>query len=469
MENSISYIKKALLLIALGLFLFGNFSNFALAYEISESNCEESALDKYCQGKDKEVCDETLKKCLALFEQKAKIFEAGAEEKRAEKKNLSNEIASIQSKIKKLDTDIKHNTLIIKDLTVQVKSTEESITDTAQKIESTRERIKSILASIYKEDSKNVVEYIFSGRNLTESVDNYIGFKTLTNRNQKMLESVVDLKSYLENQKEKLGQQKDNLEEAVAKKEVQKNENLTIKEKKDELLEVTKGQEQLFVQYQKEAEARAAKIRSQIFQLAGISGVSNAPSFGEALEIAQEAGKAVGVRPSFILAILAQETRIGKNVGRCYVAGENGLGANGKPVMRANQAAAFIEITKNVGLDFKTVPVSCPAPQIGCTYGGAMGPAQFMPTTWNLFYDQIASYVGHAPNPWNIRDAFYAAALFVKDAGANSAGGGELKAASRYFGSGAYGYQSQVQVRASCIETFIKDGTMSAKCESMIF
>lgn len=352
---------------------------------------------------------------------------------------------------------------------MQVKSTESSITDTQGKIEAARQRMKELLISIFKEDNKSVIEFLLGGENLTQTADNFIGLKTLSERNQALLATITDLKTYLENQKEKLDEQKGNLEDAVAKKEVQKNENLELKQEKNEVLTQTKGEQALFEQYKQQAEARAAKIRSRIFQLAGISGVSKAPSFGEAIELAQRAGSKVGVRASFILAILAQETRIGQNVGKCYVTSENGYGANGKPVMRANQVGAFIQITKDAGLDYAKVPVSCPIPSMGCPYGGAMGPAQFMPTTWNLFKDQISAITGRAANPWNIEDAFYAAALFVKDAGATATGKGELKAAARYFGSGAYGYQNQVQVRASCIEKFIAEGSMSAKCEAMIF
>ena len=446
-----------------------NVNSIAAAFEASDTTCAEKALDAFCAKVEKEECDVSLKACLAMFEQRAKIFDAGVQEAKQKGKTLSGEISSLQSKIKKLDNEIQHNTVIIKDLTVQVKSTEESITDTQSKIEAARERLKSLLVSIFKEDNKSGLELILGGENLTETADNFIGLKTLSERNQALLATIVDLKTYLENQKDKLGEQKGNLEDAVAKKEVQKNQNLELKEEKNEVLSQTKGEEALFQQYKQQAEARAAKIRSRIFQLAGISGVSKAPSFGEAIEIAQRAGAKVGVRPSFILAILAQETRIGQNVGKCYVVTEDGKGANGKPVMRANQVTAFIQITKDAGLDFKSVPVSCPIPSMGCPYGGAMGPAQFMPTTWNLFKDQISSITGRAANPWNIEDAFYAAALFVKDAGANAQGKGELKAAARYFGSGAYGYQNQVQVRASCIEKFIAEGTMSAKCESMIF
>lgn len=461
--------KQIAILVIFASLLLGSMPAMAADFKPDDQKCAETALDAYCKTVEQKICQDALQKCLKMYEDRAKIFDATVQESKQKSKTLSGEISYIQSKIKGLDNEISHNTVIIKDLGVQVKSTEESITDTEKKIDSARERLKNLMVIIFKEDQKSAIEEIFSGKDLTESVDNFIAFKSLSYRNQALLRNVEDLRSYLDTQKEKLVNQKDNLEDATAKKEAQKNQNLSLKEQKNEVLQATKGEEKLFTQYKQAAEAKAAAIRSRIFNLAGISGVSKAPSFGEALEIAQRVGQRVGVRGSFILGILAQETSIGKNVGKCYIVGATGLGANGKPVMRPSQADLFVQITQEAGLDYKTVPVSCPIPSKGCTYGGAMGPAQFMPSTWNLFKDQIASMVGHKPNPWNIEDSVYAAALFVKDAGATADGKGELKAAARYFGSGSYGYQQAVQVKATCIETFIKEGTMSARCESLVF
>ena len=70
-----------------------------------------------------------------------------------------------------------------------------------------------------------------------------------------------------------------------------------------------------------------------------------------------------------------------------------------------------------------------------------MGPAQFLPSTWLAYKDKVAALTGHnPPSPWDIDDAFTAAALKLANAGANQqTPDAEWKAAMIYFAGNNWG------------------------------
>jgi hypothetical protein len=155
---------------------------------------------------------------------------------------------------------------------------------------------------------------------------------------------------------------------------------------------------------------------------------------------------------------LKQETNIGKNVGT----------GNWKTDMHPTRdVPVFQVIAATLGLNPDTQAVSA-APSYG--YGGAMGPGQFIPSTWACYggyvntttgscgrgtdgtyagpwkyeasRDRIAKMAGHPStpsNPWNNLDAFTATALYMADLGATSQTfTAERTAALRYFAGGNY-------------------------------
>ena len=74
--------------------------------------------------------------------------------------------------------------------------------------------------------------------------------------------------------------------------------------------------------------------------------------------------------------------------------------------------------------------VSCP---LSYGIGGAMGVAQFMPTTWVGYKSKISSITGNSPaDPWDLEDGIIGMALKLKAAGAGSKSG-EYKAAAIYY------------------------------------
>jgi membrane-bound lytic murein transglycosylase B len=387
-----------------------------------------SQLEEECGTR--EECEALLKK----YEEEIAKYENDITKTQAEKDTLANKITILKNQIKKLEIQISQSTLMVKDLSLQIEDTKDSIDKTSLKIEESKEKISSILRTIYEEDQKSLVEILISDLNISNFFDDLMALEVLNSKNRDLLNEVKNLKSYLENQKESIDQEKGELEEILKIQQLQKQESEYTKKQQESILEKTKGKESEYQKLLKATKERAAEIRARIFELIG---VPEAPTFGEAYEIAKYVEGITGVRPALLLAVLTQESNIGKNVGQCYLRDAttgSGVTAKGKAISNVMKPSrdikSFLTITQELGRDPFNTPVSCP---MSYGYGGAMGPAQFIPSTWSRYKERVKAITGNA-DPWNIRDAFVAAALYLKDYGAASQNSNnEWKAAMIYF------------------------------------
>jgi peptidoglycan hydrolase CwlO-like protein len=440
----------------------------------------------------REECEQLLKQ----YEEQITKYEADIVKTQGEKNTLQNQISILKKQINKLNLQISQSNLMVKDLTLQVKDTEGSIDQTSLKIIGSRSNLADILQSIREEDQKSLIEILVSEEKLSGFFDNLMNLEVLNSETQKLLDEIKNLKTNLENQKQSLEDETSDLENTIKIQSLQKKESEIITSQKNSLLKLTEAEYQAQLKEKTAVEKKAAEIRAMIFELIG---VPEPPNFGDALQIANSVADTVGIRPAFLMAVISQESAIGKNVGQCYVTNSQtggGIYKGGKLILRimnpTRDLPIFLDIT---GDNFSQMPVSCWIPvcynngytcgatlddkgNVICSrsgyfaygWGGAMGPAQFIPSTWKLYEDEIKSTFNiTSPSPWNIKDSFSAAAIYLADLGAKSkTQQKELSAASRYYG-GSSSYARQVITRANCIQDFIDDGTMSSNCEDLIF
>ncbi|MCK5044769.1 hypothetical protein KAR26_03515 [Candidatus Parcubacteria bacterium] len=472
---------------------------FLFAQEDLENTCALDNIEKQENILSREDYQKLLEKCQDYYEEESIRIEKDLTKTSQEKKTLQNQIYTLGNKIKNLDYQIYQSSLMIEDLSLQIEDTEVSIDKTSLGIEDSKEKLGNILRTIHKEDQKSIVEVFFEEDKLSDFFNDLVALEALNIESKELLENVKDLKYYLENQKVSLDGEKIGLEKTVSINSIQKKENANVKKEHEGLLKMTEAEYQKSLVEKEEAEIAAAEIAARIFKLVG---VPDAPTFGEAISIAKLVTDRVEIRPAFLLAIISQESALGRNVGQCYITDAErggGIYKSGKPVDRIihyiRDLPPFLEITEKLGMDFTKTPVSCWIPNcinnssfcgasvdnsgnINCYksgyvpfgFGGAMGPAQFIPSTWVLFEDRVKSYTGSdIPNPWNIKDAFTASALYLYDLGASAqTRTSEANAASRYYG-GSSSYARQVANRADCIQAFIDKGTMSSYCNGLIF
>jgi len=421
-------IQKKLLILVLSALFFSVIVTEAAAQEATQGTTETGECTT------KETCQSLLSKYESLLKQ----FDSDISKTAGEKKTLQNQIAALRTKTNSLAVQIKKSNAMIGELTIQISDTEDSVEDMNKKIANSQRSLATIVRAIDEADQTPLVQTLLAEQKLSNFFNNLVYLDSLNNKSNQVLQDIKDLKQSLEDQKSGLESDKGDLEKTTQMKELQKKEheqaqaeyNKTLKVKDAELAQTTQAK-QLTAQV-------IQKIKQRMFTLAGVSD-TDAPNFEQAYQIAKGAAAATGVRPAFILAILTQESNLGKNVGQCYMTNDKtGAGINIKTggavknVMKPTRdVAPFIAIVTALGKDPHQTRVSCP---MSFGYGGAMGPGQFIPSTWNIYVSRLQAMLGRPGNPWNISDAFMATALYVSDYGATSqTTAGEWKAAMIYF------------------------------------
>lgn len=356
-------------------------------------------------------------------------YEEQIASKQKESKTLTNEISIINAKINQIQSEIRSLSLSVDQTTAEIGQTTNQIKEAEDKIAKHRLALGSYLRLLHQREQENLLAILLKNKNFSDFFDSLNNVQTTQENVRITIGRIKDEKSGLEVKEDQLKEKKQELESLKSFQTVQKKAVEQTKQQKNSLLKTTKGEETRFQSLVKKSQADIEKIRAQISYLQ-----QNGVSVEEAVKYGQLAAVAAGIRPAFLLAILEVESGLGKNVGKgnwlddmyqCYLRLK-------KPERAELEKNAFFAIIGKLGLDPNTVKVSR-EPNYGC--GGALGPAQFLPTTWLGYEDEVARITGHKPpSPWSVEDAFTASALKLAKGGAAAQNkAGETRAAKAYI------------------------------------
>jgi len=376
-----------------------------------------------------------LQKQLADLQKQISAYQVQLTKIKGQKNTLINKISQLQQQQALITAQIKISSLKINDIDAQEVALQSSVGLSKAKIKNLQTEMAGLIIAINMRERRSFIEVLLTSDNLAqafaEKADDERLVKNLGDIYKESQRSQDDLATALQTISDKRNEE-NNL---LAIKSLQEKQLTGSVNEQSTLLKATKGKETAYQASLKSSQAEVAAIKSRMYQLLEVSAQIN---FGQAVAIAQWASAQTGVRAAFLLAILTQESSLGKNVGTCNRAGDP-PSKSWKVVMKPDRdQGPFQTITSELGMNINTTPVSCPMKdkngnQIG--WGGAMGPAQFIPSTWMGYRAKVAAVTGKAANPWDIRDAFLAAAIKLRDGGAGSQSG-EWAAAMKYFSGG---------------------------------
>ena len=357
-------------------------------------------------------------------------YQKQIDENSSKAKTLAGEISKLNAQIGRVQLEIRSLGIAIDQTNIEATNTQEQIEVAQKKLDLHKITLARYIGILYQADQENLTQVLLKHATLSNFFDNLKNLQDTQNNLRTTIVGIKNLKTDLEQKKEELDDKKIELEKLKGLQQSEKRNLDIVKNDKDRLLKNTKGQEARFQQLVKQSVQDIQRIREQVFYLQ-----QNGVTVEEAIKFGQLAAIRIGIRPAFLIAILEVESGLGRNVGtgnwltdmyNCYI-------KLGKPSRAEAEKAAFMEIVGKLGLNPDTVKVSR-EPNYGC--GGALGPAQFIATTWLAYEDRVAELTGHRPpNPWSIEDAFMASAIKLANGGATSqTRAGESAAARAYIG-----------------------------------
>lgn len=352
---------------------------------------------------------------------------------------LERDIAILDNKIKIAQKQIKQTDLTLKQLQGDITGKQAAIREVDAKVARSQDSLAQILRRTREVDDLSIATLALSSGSISDVFRQIDNFEAIQQALDASFDEMALYRTELADRKRSLEEKEDEAQkvrtaQVVAKQAIQEDEKA-----KQNILSATKGQEKTYQQIIADKQKQASAIRAALFGLRDTGAIP----FGTAYDYAKDASQGTGVPAALILAILTQETNLGENQGSCYVrdlitgsgVGKNTGRAINKVMAAPRDTGPFQTITDALGRDWSNTPVSCPQ-SVG--YGGAMGPSQFIPSTWMLYKTRLSNLTGESfPDPWNPRTAIFATALLMKD---NGADGGTReswrRAALRYFAGG---------------------------------
>lgn len=367
---------------------------------------------------------------LKVLEQEIKEKEAILKQQQQQTGTLKKDVSLLTSQIQTAKLKIQAKTIAINKIGNEIKQKSKTIGDLESEIDREKSSLTQLIKRTNEVDQKGAAYVLLSADSVSDFYKDLDDFLSIKRSLYASVNKIKQVKSLNEDQKEQLQAKKEDELDAKNSLDYQKKVVEKSEKEKKTLLQISQEKESEYQAVLKERQKRVAEIKNKLFNFAG--GATKAIPFAEAYEYAQVASAKTGVRTAFILAILTQESNLGKNVGTCNRAGDPPSKSWVNIMKPTRDIEPFKRITSALGLNPDITPVSCPI--AGGGYGGAMGPAQFIPSTWEEVGDEVAADLGISfANPWRAQDAIVASAVYLKKRGAVGSESNERNAACRYY------------------------------------
>ncbi len=373
------------------------------------------------------------------------------EKAQGQRQTLQSQVDAFNAEIKKTQLQIQAINLTITRLNGDIDVRDKTLSQLSAQLSAEKESLARILRQTQVLDDYSIVAVTLGSESVSGFFSDLDAFVSIKRSLAESSSRIKRTSSATEAEKEALHVRLTEQEQLRTVAQLARQRVQAQEQEKRKLLTQTKGVEANYQKLITATRRTAAQIRSELFTLRDTAAIP----FGTALLYAQAAERATGTRAALTLAVLKQETNLGENLGS---------GTWRVDMNPTRDQPVFVFITQTLGLDPDQMRVS-KRPSYG--WGGAMGPSQFIPSTWvcyggfvnihtngctppsgagssfwqgpwqySVSKDRVRKLlVGTGPsNPWSPQTAIMATAMLMADNGAAlQTYAAERLAALRYF------------------------------------
>jgi len=338
---------------------------------------------------------------------------------------LQGDIADIEKDIAKIGLQIQETQLVIQSLDIEIADKEAGIADMQKEVIAKKAVLTQFMQELYENGNATPMEMALGQETFSDYFFQADSIESFEERTKEIYDQFVYLREGIKKEREDL----------LARKEEQMNLRAMQNDQQKTLDSQEQAKNSLLSQTRNEKQALSSQMDKLQEQLNALQALGEPINIDEAISAARYASGFTKVAPEFLLGVLRIESGLGTNVG----------GGRYKTDMNPAQWDVFKKVCGELGIDPNSVPVSRRAcynsdAKDGCGgWGGAMGPGQFMPTTWLGYKSKVEKVTGEIPaNPWDLKDALVAMGLKLAAVDGVTAGdrAAWAKAAGMYLAGG---------------------------------
>jgi peptidoglycan hydrolase CwlO-like protein len=333
---------------------------------------------------------------------------------------IASQIRRLEASIEKSRLELSRTQNLTREVRVEKTNNEHSIQAIQEELSVKRAQLRHLIRTLYEREQTSIITVFLSSGSFSDLLAEHSAIQEIQNQSISLVQALQAQEKELNQRQTDLSQQEQDLAQLQAMQAAQKVELQQQEAENRAFLQAKKEEQIKYEQKIAEAEQARQEIENDVFSLQGAGNVK--VKLTEATDIAAYAGKLTGIRPALLLAVLKVESNVGKNIGSGTFPDD----------MQPASRDPFLRITSKLGLDPYTAPISA-RPAGGWGWGGAVGPAQIMPQTWEGIESRLAQLLNKTlPDPYDLTDAFVATAIFLADRGATDPSR-EYEAVNRYL------------------------------------